>query len=98
MFDRLQTDEQRQMVSFINAALEYGRPFAAPPGLPPDRLAALQAAFRATLDDPDFLTDANKLKYRITYTSPQDLAELTERIYAMPREIIDSAAAMMPTE
>jgi tripartite-type tricarboxylate transporter receptor subunit TctC len=98
MFDRLQTGEQRQMVAFINAALEYGRPFAAPPGLPSDRLAALQAAFRATLDDPDFVADAKKLKYRITYTSPRDLAELTERIYAMPREIIDSAAAMMPNE
>ena len=98
MFDRLQSDEQRQVVSFINAALEYGRPFAAPPGVPAERLAALQAAFRATLDDPDFLADAKKLKYRITYTAPQELAELTERIYAMPRQIIDSAAAMMPSD
>ena len=98
MFDRLKTDEQRQVVSFINAALEYGRPFATPPGVPAERLAALQTAFRATLDDPDFLADAKKLKYRITYTSPQELAELTERIYAMPPEIIAGAAAMMPNE
>ena len=98
MFDRLQNEEQRQVVSFINAALEYGRPFAAPPNVPPERLAALRAAFRATLDDADFLADAKKLKYRITYTSPQELAEVTERIYAMPRDVIDSAAAMMPNE
>jgi tripartite-type tricarboxylate transporter receptor subunit TctC len=98
MFDRLKSEEQRQVVSFINAALEYGRPFAAPPGVPADRLAALQGAFRATLDEPDFLAEAAKLKYRITYSSPQELAELTARLYAMPREIIDGAAAMMPNE
>jgi tripartite-type tricarboxylate transporter receptor subunit TctC len=98
MFARLKTDEQRQIVAFINAALEYGRPFAAPPGIPPDRLAALQAALRATLQDAEFLAEANKMKYQITYTSPDELTALTERMYATPRAIIDEAAAMMPNE
>ena len=37
MFTRLKTEKQRQIVSFLNAALEYGRPFAAPPGVPSER-------------------------------------------------------------
>jgi tripartite-type tricarboxylate transporter receptor subunit TctC len=98
MFDRLQTQEQRQIVSFVNAALEYGRPFVTPPGVPAARLAVLQAAFRATLDDPEFLAEAGRMKYRITYTSPDELKELTERLYATPRAIIENAAAMMPNE
>ena len=98
MFSRLKDDRQRQIVSFINAALEYGRPFAAPPGVPPERLAALQAAFRAMLDDAEFLAEAKQMKYRITYTSPDELSALTDRIYATPRAILDEAAAMMPKD
>jgi tripartite-type tricarboxylate transporter receptor subunit TctC len=98
MFARIKTDEQRQIVSFINAALEYGRPFAVPPGVPPERLAALQAAFRAMLQDAEFLAEAKQMKYQITYTSPDELRELTERMYATPPAIIEQAAAMMPNE
>jgi tripartite-type tricarboxylate transporter receptor subunit TctC len=98
MFARIKTDEQRQIVSFINAALEYGRPFALPPGVPPERLAALQAAFRAMLQDAEFLAEAKQMKYQITYTSPDELRELTERMYATPPAIIEQAAAMMPNE
>jgi len=98
MFARLKTNEQRQIVGFINAALEYGRPFAAPPGIPPERLAALQAAFRATLQDAEFLAEAKQMKYQITYTSPDELTALTERMYATPQEILEQAAAMMPND
>jgi tripartite-type tricarboxylate transporter receptor subunit TctC len=98
MFGRLKDERERQIVSFINAALEYGRPFAAPPGVPAERLAALQAAFRAMLEDPEFLAEAKRMKYHITYTSPDDLKELTERLYATPREVLDEAAALMPKD
>jgi tripartite-type tricarboxylate transporter receptor subunit TctC len=98
MFSRLKSDRQRQLMAFINAALEYGRPFAAPPDVPPDRLAALRAAFRAMLDDADFLAEARQMKYQITYTSPEELKALTERLYATPPEIIAEAAALMPKD
>src|SRR5215208_3743550 len=98
MVARIKTDDHRQIVSFINAALEYGRPFAAPPGVQPERLGALQAAFRATLQDAEFLVETKQMKYQITYTSPDELKELTERMYATPRAIIEQAAAMMPNE
>ena len=98
IFGKLRTEEHRQIVSFINSALEFGRPFTTPPGVPPERLAALQAALRATVEDPEFLAEARQLKFQITYTSPQELHELTERMYATPRSIIEEAAAMMPNE
>ena len=68
-------DEQRQIVSLINSAIEFGRPFAAPPGVPADRLAALQAALRATVADAEFIAEAAKLKFIVTYTSPQEMAD-----------------------
>jgi tripartite-type tricarboxylate transporter receptor subunit TctC len=89
-------DEQRQIVGLINAAIEFGRPFAAPPGVPLERLAALQAALKATVVDPEFVAEAKKLKFLITYTSPQDMQALAERMYATPKAIVDAAAALMP--
>jgi tripartite-type tricarboxylate transporter receptor subunit TctC len=91
-------DEQRQIVSLINSAIEFGRPFAAPPGVPQDRLSALQAALRATVADADFLAEAAKLKFIVTYTSPQEMADITARMYATPKAIVDSASALMPAD
>ena len=41
--------ESRQVLELILIRQEPGRPFAAPPGVPADRLAALRRAFDATL-------------------------------------------------
>ena len=77
-------DEQKQIVGLINSAIEFGRPFAAPPGVPADRLAALQSALRKTVADPDFVTEAKKLKFIVTYTSPDEMRDITTRMYATP--------------
>ena len=39
IIDLAKTDEQRQMFRLIFARQVMGRPFMAPPGLPPDRAA-----------------------------------------------------------
>ena len=53
--------EKLQILKLILAAQEMARPFAAPPGIPADRKAALIAAFDATMKDPEFLAEAKKL-------------------------------------
>jgi tripartite-type tricarboxylate transporter receptor subunit TctC len=54
------------------------RPYATPPGTPPDRLALLRKAFRETMKDPAFLADAKQAQIEI---DPIDEAE-TERIFS----------------
>ena len=97
IFERF-NDEQKQIVSLINSAIEFGRPFAAPPGVPADRLAALQAALRATVTDAEFVAEAKKLKFIVTYTSPDEMQEITKRMYATPKAIVDAASALMPAD
>src|SRR5262245_60625272 len=46
------TERQKQIFRFILNAQTLGRPFAAPPGIPPDRAAALRKAFDDTMADP----------------------------------------------
>src|SRR5262249_376354 len=57
--------ESRQVVELILIRQEGGRPFAAPPGVPADRLAALRRAFDATLADGEFRADADKAQLEI---------------------------------
>jgi hypothetical protein len=38
------------------------------------------------------------LKFIVTYTSPQEMADITARMYATPKHIIESAAALMPAD
>ena len=52
--------KQTQMLNLMFARQGLGRPYVAPPGVPADRAAALQAAFTATMSDPEFLADAKK--------------------------------------
>ena len=51
------------------------RPFAAPPGIPADRKAALVAAFDATMKDPEYLADAKKLDIDVNPVSGKALDE-----------------------
>lgn len=97
IYDFVKTAEQRQTLAFLNSAIEFGRPFTAPPDLPADRLAALRQAFATTMKDKDFVEDAKKLKYDVTYTSGEHMLALLDRLYAAPRDVIDRAAEMMPS-
>ena len=76
-------DEQRQIVSLINSAIEFGRRSrrrraCRRTGLP------RSAALRATVADAEFIAEAKKLKFIVTYTSPREMAEITARMYATP--------------
>jgi hypothetical protein len=51
-----------------------------------------------TVADADFVAEAQKLKFIVTYTSPDEMREITARMYATPKEIIASAAALMPAD
>src|SRR4029078_10531385 len=67
-----------------------GRPFVAPPDLPPERAAALRAAMLATFKDPDFLAEANKLRLIINKpTSGEAMQAQVARVYRLPQHIID---------
>src|SRR5947209_1013407 len=49
--------ENKQVLELILIRQEAGRPFAAPPGVPLERVAVLRRAFDATLEDAEFRAD-----------------------------------------
>ena len=93
IMDLAKTDEQRQIFKMIFARQTMGRPYAAPPGLPADRLAALRKAFMDTMPDKDFLDEAEQSKFEINPVSGQELEALVKEVYRTPPEVAKKAAA-----
>ena len=89
------TDEQRQVIFFVNSGTEFGRPFATPPEVPTDRLQALRQAFATTLKDPEFLAEAKKIDFDPVYISGEAMDKLVADIYATPKNLIDRASELM---
>lgn len=94
------TDEERQLLEISELSYKFGRPFIAPPGIPPDRAKALEEAFLAAHKDPGLLAEAAKLQLDISpvggeemfvdlkrYASaPPALLEKIKKILEMPRQ------------
>lgn len=83
--------EDRQLLEVVLARQIYGRPFAAPPGVPAAAAKTLQDAFAQMAADKEFLADADKRKAEIVFNSGDEIRTLVERIYASPRPLIERA-------
>jgi tripartite-type tricarboxylate transporter receptor subunit TctC len=54
-------EEMRQIAELVFRPAEITRPVVAPPGIPADRLAALKAAFDATMKDPAMIGEGKRI-------------------------------------
>jgi tripartite-type tricarboxylate transporter receptor subunit TctC len=87
MMDLTNDEETKKVLSFLFAYLVYIRPFVAPPGVPGDRLKALQDAFAATLKDPELLAEAERAGVEIRYASPERVKAALTQIFDAPEAI-----------
>src|ERR1700704_937909 len=63
MVDLAKNDEDRRVLEIFASPSLVGRSFAAPPGVPKERVEELRAAFMAVVKDPEFLTEVAKLNF-----------------------------------
>jgi tripartite-type tricarboxylate transporter receptor subunit TctC len=68
----------------------FQRPLTLPPGTPKERVAILRKAFKATLEDAEFLQDAKKSKLDITYVSAEEIEKLVAKILGISQKTKDS--------
>ena len=95
IIDLAKTEEQRQILKLIFARQVMGRPFLAPPGVPRDRAEALRKAFMDTMQDKDFLADADKAKMEITPVPGDQIEKLVKDVYSTPKPVADKAAGLI---
>ena len=86
---------KKQVLGLILLRQELGRPVAAPPGVPADRLEILRSAFDATMTDPQFLAEAAKLELEIEPLSAPEIDKLLADAFATPKPIVQEAAALI---
>jgi tripartite-type tricarboxylate transporter receptor subunit TctC len=84
--------QDKAAMRLIVSRQSIARPFAAPPGVPPERVKALRDAFDATMKDPDFVKEATRLALEVRPVSGAEVQRLIEEIYASPPEVIKRAA------
>lgn len=93
--DLVSDPEKKQMLQLILIRQEIGRPLAAPPGVPADRLEILRRAFAETMKDPDFLAEAARAQLEIEPLDAREMAALLGTAYATPSAIVHEAAALI---
>ena len=93
--DLAKTEEQQQLLKFVFARQVMGRPYLAPPGVPPSTVAALRRAFMETMADKDFLTDAARGKLEITPVSGERIQALMAELYKTPPALAKRLAEML---
>ena len=79
------------MFDLIFGLQAIGRPFAAPPGIPAERAAALRSAFMAMTKDERFLAEAQRLSLDVSPSTGESVQEFVTRVYASPQAIVDRA-------
>src|SRR5262245_12497717 len=93
--DLAKTDEERQILKLIFARQVMGRPFLAPPGIPPDRVEALRKAFMDALNDKEFLAEAEKAQLEVNPVPGDKIQALVKEAHQTPKEIAAKAAALL---
>lgn len=84
LVDLAGNESDRQLLELVSSPYTIGKPTAMGPKVPPERVAALRAAYAATMSDPAFLADAAKLGITIAPVSGEELGALMQRIINLP--------------
>src|SRR5918997_3473940 len=95
VLDLAKTEEDRQAIRFLYAGQGIGRPFVAPPDMPPERLKMLRDAFNKTMQDPEFIADAKKQKLDLEPQNGEQIERLIKDIYATPKPIIQRVTELV---
>ena len=71
------------------------RPFAIPPGVPAERVAALRKAFMEMAGDPAFVAEAKAEHLDVALVSGGQIQDMLARISAIPKDVIRELRAIV---
>jgi tripartite-type tricarboxylate transporter receptor subunit TctC len=92
------TTKQKQTLEFLFASQTFGRPYLAPPGVPPERLGMLRRAFDETMTDPAFVADVTKTKLKLSPITGAEMDHLMAQLKLIPKDVVADVAKLMGSE
>jgi tripartite-type tricarboxylate transporter receptor subunit TctC len=88
IYSLVKDEEVRQIWDLILAPKVMSRPYAFPPGVPAERVAAVRTAFERLARDPAFLAEMEKTKTEVSYIPAAEIERLMTRVYAFPAPLV----------
>jgi hypothetical protein len=79
--------EDKPLLEFMARAATVGRPLAATPGVPAERVAALRAAFAAMVKDPEFIAGAAQESLEIRPQSGETIQGIITGLLDAPADV-----------
>ena len=89
--DFARSDDERKVIELVISKGIFGRPYVLPPGVPPDRVAALRKAFVVALNDKNLRMEADKMQFDVDPIGGEELQKLVSDLYATPPHLIERA-------
>jgi tripartite-type tricarboxylate transporter receptor subunit TctC len=93
--DLTQDADSRAVLRLLSTPVAIGRPIFTGPGVPPERVNALRAAFDATMKDPALRADAAKEHLDLNPVSGGELQEIVSSILAPPPRVVARLASII---
>ena len=87
--------DDRRVAELVVSQQVFQRSYIAPPQTPPEVIAILRTGFDATMKDPAFLADAEKMKISITPLNGGKVQDLIARLYSTPKEFVERAKVVI---
>jgi hypothetical protein len=88
ILDFARTDEERRILELKFSSYELGYPYMAAAETPPARVAALQAAFRAALADPELKAEAARQRLDVAPVDGAEIARILDAAYSAPAAVV----------
>jgi hypothetical protein len=92
--DAAKTPEEAALIKLVVSGTQLGRPLATN-AAPEDRVAALRAAFAATMKDPEFLAEAKGLNFDVDPVLGEKMQSVVEKVLATPKEVAAKAKGLL---
>jgi tripartite-type tricarboxylate transporter receptor subunit TctC len=97
ILDQTNDPKEKAALKLIFSRQVMARPFAAPPGLSPERAKALRDAFDATMKDEGFLAEMRKLDLEVRPQSGAKVEQLVKEVYSYPADVVKIASDAIKT-
>jgi hypothetical protein len=94
LIDLAQNDEQQKLFTFVSAPAAIERPYAGPPGMPPEALDLYRRAFDEMVNSVKFREDAARLNLDLDPQSGAEVAKIVSDIVSAPPAIIAKVKAI----
>ena len=90
VFEYAKNKATKQAFNLVFGWQVMGRPFTLPPGVAPDRVAAMRKAFWDTMQDKKFLKDGKKSRLTIKPRTYKQVNAYLKEAWASPKKVVKS--------